>query len=768
MKFKKRIITLAISSMLTPYALAETEELAIEKIIVTAQKRQQNLQEVPIAVTAINGDDLKQAGVVSMSDVSKITPGLTITNTQSEASGITMRGIGSNDFGYSSDQSIPVYLDGVYLGSGATALGDLNDIAQVEVLKGPQGTLFGRNAVGGAVNITTNKPTSSTEANVTLGLGNYDLRTVKGMFNVPIIDDELMFRITGGIRDRDGWQYNQATDVTDGYAQDRWNVRAKLLWTPNDDLNVELTYDKNQQKDHSGYANIRGGFIADQLAEFGLLSPATTDLSGTKANNNNAFLAIDDSDPNNPFPIFEGPMGESIDFGLNRTIQGTALKIDYNLSNNLTFSSITSHRSLKSGISEDTDGSEYLILNVKSFIDSDEYTQEFRLSGKSNSLDWFVGVNAYRSELTGRVDDSFGAIFVGQNFNETAIVDAETTSYALFSDVIWSLTDETNVTVGVRASYDDKNQQIKNPQDFGILFASPNQFLNENNIPDPSIANNDESWNNVSPRLVIDHTLNDSTLLYAGVSLGYKSGGFNSFPTVDIDPSSPTFGFVPYGSTKPFDEEKITNYEFGIKSILLDNRLKFNASFYYYDFTDLQFLLSDNATQKADNVGSADGKGIDIDTMYLLTEDLTVTASIAWLDASYGESIVDEDGNVIISKGQALSFSPDITATLSLDHYLDLADLGVLRTNISYTYTDEQYLNSQTTNNIYLDDSKSLVNARISYISPEEEWEISAWITNLTDENNIELIGTVTDDFGFIPASRSEPRMFGLEISYFY
>jgi len=769
MKFSKTGIALAISSIIsTTIVHAETDELAIEKIIVTAQKRQQNLQEVPITVTALNSDDLRQAGVVSISDVANISPGLHISNTQAEDTSISMRGIGSNDFGFSSDESIPIYLDGVYLGSSISSIGDLIDIDQIEVLKGPQGTLFGRNAVGGAVNITTARPTSDIEANVTLGIGDYNLQTIKGMFNVPLVDDELMLRITGGMRNRDGWQYNESTNKTDGYAQDRWNTRAKLLWTPNDRLDMQLTLDANEEKDNAGYGNVAGGFLAEQLDEYGLLSSATKDVTGTTANNGNAFLAIDYTDPENPFPIFDGPDGEPIDFGLNRKTHGTALKVDFDISNTLTLSSISSYRSLESAISEDADGSEYLVLNIRSYLDSTEYNQEFRLSGQSTKLDWFVGISAFKSEVEGRVDDSFGAIIIGDNFDETAIVDAETLSYALFGDAIWSMTPTTNLTFGVRVSYDEKSQKIKNPQEFGLLFASPFQFLDERGMSDPSLAESEKTWNNVSPRLVVDHNLNDNTLIFAGISQGYKSGGFNSFPTVDINPYSPTFGFVPYGSTAPFDEEKVTNYEAGIKSIFLDDRLKFNASVYYYDFTDLQFLVNEGAIVKAVNAGSAKGNGIDIDTLYLLTENLTISANIAWLDASYGEDVVDSEGVLLVSKGQELAYSPNISANLSLDHYLALGGMGELRTNLNYTYTSEQYHSGSSNDKIYLEEANALLNARISFISAEESWQVSAWATNLTDEDTIESIGNVTDDFGFIPTRRGEPRMFGVEFSYFY
>ncbi len=770
MNLTKTVIGLAVSTALASPSVyaAEQDDLAIERIVVTAQKRQQNLQEVPISVSALNSEDLKQANAVSLSNVASIVPGLNISNPQAEETSITMRGIGSNDFGFSSDQSIPIYLDGVYLGSGIGAISDLTDIAQIEVLKGPQGTLFGRNAVGGAVNITTAKPTSDFETSASVGRGNYNLNTLQGMINAPLIDDELSLRMTAGIRKRDGWQYNEALDKDDGYEQDRWNTRGKLRWTPSEQLDVEFTFDANEENDHVGYSNIVGGFVADTLDAYQLLSPSAKDISGTTSNNNNAYLGFDFSDPENPFPLFDGPMGNAVDFRLNRKSQGSALKVNWDISDSLRFSSISSYRTFESNISEDSDGSEFLVLNVRSFLDSKEFNQEFRISGKSETLDWFVGVNAFKSDVEGKVVDSFGAIVTGEAFDETAIVDADTTSYALFGDAIWSITDKTNVTFGVRASYDEKSQQIKNPQEFGLLFASPYQFLGQDGQPDPSLANNDKSWNDISPRVVIDHKVSSDVLLFAGISQGYKSGGFNSFPTVDINPESATFGFVPYGSTAPFDEEKITNYEAGVKSISLDSRLKLNASVFYYDFTDLQFLVNQGAAVMAVNAGSADGKGLDLEVQYLLTENLTLNLNSTWLDASYGEDVNDSYGTAIVNEGQKLAYSPNLSANFSIDHYLELGELGELRTHLNYAYTGEQYHSGSSNDAIYQEQSKELLNARLSFISAEQTWQVSAWASNLTNEETLESIGGVTDDFGFIPARRGEPRMFGVEFSYFY
>ncbi|MBB6521371.1 TonB-dependent receptor [Pseudoteredinibacter isoporae] len=736
---------------------ANAQTAALEEVIVTAQKRDQSLQDVPIAVSALSSDYIQQTGAVSLSDISKNSPGLRISDTQSESISISLRGIGSNDFGYSSDESIPVYLDGVYMGEGAAIIGDLMDIAQIEILKGPQGTLFGRNAVGGAVNVTSSRPTDEPEAALHSGFGNYDLRTVKGMLNLPLLEDTLVLRINASKRDRDGWQRNVTTGKRDGFEQDRWNSRAKLLWTPSDNLEVELSSDWQRQQDHSGYSN-----LIFTLFPSALFAPESLDITSKAAAAGDAYFDLEGN--------LDGPEGEPVDHRLHRKIRGNALKVVWDLSDELTLTSISSYREIKSRIAEDSDGSEYQVFNVRSFLDNEEYSQELRLNGSSEKLDWFVGLSAYREDVDGSVIDSFGAI-VGGPFTEHSRVTAKTESYALFGDAIWRLNDSSNITFGARYSYDAKSQDIKNT-DIGFIFPSPEQFIGANGQVNTALASSHQSWNDLSLRLVADHRLDENTMVFAGISQGYKSGGFNSFPTVDLSGSTLIPGTaipaVPFGSTAPFDEEKIINYEAGIKSTLLDQRLRLNASVFYYDFTDLQFLINDAVSVIARNAGKANGKGIDLESSYLLNDALTISANLSWLDAEYGEDVRNTDGSLIVRKGQELAESPGFSGTISLDYRLALASAGDLRAHLNYSYIGERTHSSESLSDIYREKAYGLLSARLSFTSSNQKWEVAAWGKNLNDKTFIECFCGLSDEFGFIPARRGEPRSYGLEVNYYH
>ncbi len=736
---------------------ANAKTAALEEVIVTAQKRDQSLQDVPIAVSALSSDYLQQTGAVSLSDISKNSPGLRISDTQSESISISLRGIGSNDFGYSSDESIPVYLDGVYMGEGAAIVGDLMDIAQIEILKGPQGTLFGRNGVGGAVNVTSSQASNEFEAALHSGFGNHNLRTVKGLFNLPLIEDTLMLRVNTSSRDRDGWQRNLTTGKRDGFEQDRWNSRAKLLWTPTDYLEVELSSDWQRQQDHSGYSN-----LVFTLFPSALFTPESLDISSKAAAVGDAYF---DQEAN-----LDGPAGESVDHRLNRKIRGNALKVVWDLADDLTLTSISSYREIKSQISEDSDGSEYQIFNVRSFLDNEEYSQELRLNGSTERLDWFIGLSAYRADVDGSVIDSFGAI-IGGPFSERSRVTAKTESYALFGDAIWAINDTSNITFGARYSYDAKSQDIQNT-DIGFIFPSPEQFIGEDGQVNPSLASTHQNWSDISLRLVADHRLNDNTMFFAGISQGYKSGGFNSFPTVDLSGSTLIPGTaipaVPFGSTAPFDEEKITNYEAGIKSTLLDQRLRLNASVFYYDFTDLQFLINDAVSVIAHNAGKATGRGIDVESSYVLNDSFSINANLSWLDAKYGEDVRNSDGSLLVRKGQELAESPGFSGNVSLDYKLPLVSAGELRAHLNYSYIGERTHSSESLSSIYREKAYGLLSARLSFTSSDEKWEVAAWGKNLTDKTFIECFCGLSDEFGFISARRGEPRTYGLEVNYYH
>ena len=510
----------------------EKEDSIIEFIEVTAQKRHQSEQEIPLALSVIDSEVLKQSSARTLADVSLLIPGLHISTSQTIDTDIALRGISSNDFGLSTDESIPIYLDGIYLGDGLNMLGELLDIDRIEILKGPQGTLFGRNAVGGAINIISKQPINDTRGQIKFGLGNYNSRDISGVINTPMIDEKLFLRLSGSIVRRDGWQQNllqSRENSTNGFEKNRAALRGQLIWRTNNNVTVELNSDWYRDKGTTGRFNAVGGNLFNLLQQIGAISAATSNIENTQTNNGDQFFAFDSSNPLQPIPIFSGPSGEPVDHRINRTIFGTSLKVKWDISDNLQLTSASGFRRQASSTSEDNDGSEYLFVNVTGQVNNKEYSQEIRLNGKHGTLDWFIGLYAYHFDVEGGVEDDFGALLLGFPFSESAHVKAETDSAALFADAIWSINHNSNLTLGARLSYDQKTQQMQNPQPFGLLFASPGQFLGADGAPDPTLATGKKSWRDFSPRIALDHRIFSDVMVFGAISQGYKSGGFNSF-----------------------------------------------------------------------------------------------------------------------------------------------------------------------------------------------------------------------------------------------
>lgn len=742
---------LALAAIMAHPAAAQTnttqngESSALDEIVVTAQKRDQSLQDVPVAVTAIGADAIRQSNVKTLSDLAQIAPGLSITNTQSEQTEIALRGVTTNDFGFAVEQSIPIYLDGVYLGSSAYMLSELGDIQRVEVLKGPQGTLFGRNAAGGVVSVTTAPATNQLEGRLGLGWGNYNLRTASGIINLPIAEDKLRARVFVAARWRDGWQRNVETDRRNGYAQERFLARGKLNWTPSDVVKLDLSADYMSVKDHLGFSYLLS-------SEF--LSP---DLFNPEASN---FRSRDAS--SGTLDVQTGlPQEPAISNRIDNENYGFSAKLTWDLSDTVGFESLTSYRHNQYYLEDDPDGTEYLLLVVRSFSEAKEFSQEFKFNGNLGAIDWLLGGSIYSQRTRNFVDDSFPTFLLGEDaagttIRERNVVNTRATSFGLFGDAIWSATDRLNVTLGIRGSWDKKTQIIRTPnQDtaglgFNLIFPSIEQLSDENGNPAPQLANQRKSFSAVTGRFVVDYKVGDDAIVFANFSQGYKSGGFNSFAVVD---SGAFFPLATPGQLTPFNDERVTNIEVGIKSEWLGGRLRINASAFRYVWEDLQIQVSQGTALFTINAGKAVGKGLDLETTFKASNRLSLGANVSILDANFVE---DVPGAGIVN-GEDLTFSPRFVSSLNADYRIPLGQSGELRANLNFSHRDSQKLTAVTKASAY-----SLLGGRLAWTSTNEQWEVALWGRNITNEVFLES-ATEFDTLGFRAVRRNEPRTFGID-----
>ncbi|GAB3090915.1 TonB-dependent receptor [Aestuariicella hydrocarbonica] len=742
------VLSAAVSGVAQAQPATESA-YTIEELVVTAQKREQSLQEVPIALSAFGSDAVKQLGASDFTGLTSATPGFSVSGGSGAFPSPYIRGIGSNVTSVGSDPSIGVYIDGVYAARKGGALSDLLDIERVEVLKGPQGTLFGRNSIGGAISIITAKPQNELSGMLGAEVGNYNNRAVKGMVNVPLIDETLLLRASGSVRKRDGWQEN-TMGGPDGDDRDRASGRVKLAWLPSDTVEVEFSSSWNRTDEVATYAEsvLASAPVSD-------LTPITDDEKAVNGNLN-PFTGMPDAAPN--VPIFE------------RTMRSHALNVNWDMTDDLTFTSLTAFRTYETSAAREYDGSEYFIANNEiSTETNDTLSQEFRLNGISDKADWFVGVSA--SKETADMRWIIGLMdFLGANggnpFYEDSFVTAETESYAIYGDYTWHATDKLNITLGARYSYDDKSINYDNPLQvngaaglggYGIIMPIPGQFLDADGNPNNTQLS--DNWSDFSPRVVVDYFVGDDAMVYASLTRGYKSGGFNTYPSVVQDFTSANFLMVLPEALESVDPETTVNLELGVKSSWMDERLVVNASVFAMEYDDLQVQVVNGQTVQLANAGKAISKGVETDVQFHVTPNLKLMLNAAWMDAEYDEF---ERGGIDYA-GTPLRFSPKWTGSLGVDYSRPIADLGELRMFANYSYKDSHLL-SET----YEEGSYSLLNARVTFYSEGGAWEASLFGNNLTDESYLFNYVETVASFGFTSANRNEPRTYGAEFTYHF
>jgi iron complex outermembrane receptor protein len=657
-------------------------------IVVTAQKRAQRAQDVPIALTAFGGEAIEQLGALDFADLADVTPGLAVTGGSDAFARTYIRGIGTNDTGIGAEPSVGVYVDGVYAARIGGALTDLVDIDRVEVLKGPQGTLFGRNSIAGAISVITNKPEDYINGMIGVEYASFDTVRVRGMINVPIAGDKFILRASGSYMKSDGWQRNIINNGP-GDTRDRYTVMLKALVRPADNVEVTLSSMFSSADEVTLYAdNLVAappfGTSADPLTKITtdrLTVNGGVDIFGNPANNIAPTI-----------PVF------------NRDLQQHSLNLEWEISPSLTLTSLTAYRAFDTSSARDYDGTQFYVgANEGSRDRNETFSQEIRLSGTSDALDWFIG-GSYADERN-RLDFTiglfdFGPFLLGTRINggrpffEVGKSEAGMESYAAFGDAIWHVNDQFNVTFGARWSHDQKYIQFQNPNNipgvtgavglggFGFVQATAAQFVNANGVSDPSQQRREGSWSDFSPRLVVDYKINPDVMIYAGVTRGYKSGGFNSTPSPITTPGSPLFLRVTPAQTDPVRPETATNFEGGIKAHLFDRMLTLNLSAFYVNFKDLQVQQVVGTVNQITNAGKASNRGIEFDLRLEPVEGLALMANGTWMDARYDRYF---RGAVDLS-GSPLIFSPDFAGSVAASYTLDLGGAGNLELYGNYAY----------------------------------------------------------------------------------
>ena len=717
-----RIKPLVSAIALATYGANAIAQGVLEEVIVTAQKRAENIQEVPISITAFSGEFLEENGIQRVSQVAHITPNFSIAgSTQPSNSRIQIRGIGAAG-NNAIEPSVGVFIDGVYYPRPGSTIGLLKDISSFEVLRGPQGTLFGRNTVAGAMNITTRNPSQETEGAIELGYGAYDLYEVGGSFNAAL-SDSVAGRIAFMYADRDGYGDNLLTGEEYG-ARDDLVVRGKLQFEVSDQLSVLVTADHakiNAEGIGSEVLNATSNpvFEARNAALYGA-SPVTDDSYDWKVNQ----VVNDDHEDEQ---------------------SGVSVDINYEFANGTQLRSITAARTWEATYTDgDVNIARELIPGTTDY-DNETLSQELQLTSPGGeTVDWLAGVYYYEEEydidlvrdageafcaptIAAIAGPQFGAICLAgpQEGATTNAFTQELESLAVFGQATWNVNDALSTTLGLRWTDDEKDGDyvaVVNNLAAGLFAANENAVGMERNDSKTTWFGN-VSWN-----------ASDDLMLFATASTGYKSGGFNS----------QSGGSVPLGDRRIFSPEETTNYELGVKSTLLDGTMTANATLYRMDIDDFQDRAFDGLSFVVLNAGEVRQQGIEVDINWVPIEPLRIVAGMGYLDSEYLSFRTAPGlpgGPPQDLTGERRNFSPEWQTSLTADWTQPLGNGLQWFVGTSWSWLDEQNVGTSSNNDPQaMQDAYSIVNARLGLRSAAGDWEIALFGNNLTEEDFCQTI----------------------------
>jgi iron complex outermembrane recepter protein len=788
-----RVIALALAPLaglaVSHSALAQQAEppasgdaVALEEIVVTARRTEERLQDTPIAVTALSAEALAERSITDLAGVANFAPNITFKGGGNSAGGsntqVFIRGIGQDDFLPTADPGVGIYVDGVYLGRSVGGLLKAADIEQVEVLRGPQGTLFGRNTIGGAINVRTLAPNRVEFGGAAqVVAGNDSLYGFNGHLSGPF-SDKAAGLISVAVRQRDGFGSSTAAPSIDFSDEDWYLVRGKLAFDPSESLQLEFAADYYKQDQVNQAVMTYAVRCAD--GSFGgcpnipntplpNLSPTGlpflyNSFIGAPTNRpfTNALLGnIDD-----PYVgTATGPAEDSAD------VYGASFTVDWEISDRLNFKSITAYRELDAHFSGDNDGASVVIAFTDDIFTQDQFSQEFQLSFDTERVRGIVGAYFFQEEardvnsaiitpgLYGALEglpvnlpapnnpmgapvpcalQTFAPIpgtpfrapppgfglgcsrnIANLGLDNELFIDGtiNVDNFALFGQASWTLNDRTSVTTGLRYTYEKKEIDY-----FQQRLAASAAL----GVPVFSVAPTtaDENWDNLSPRLGIEFKPSTDQLLYASYARGFKSGTFNGR-------STSTQGVA------PVNPETVDQIELGWKSELANRRVRLNAALFYSDYQDIQLqsVVQDPQLGLLINLINA-GKGEVYGAEFELTARPTAQFDLGFTAGYTKSEVSDIDAATALAtgvqNGNVLKKSPELNFSASAQYTVPLPS-GSLKLRADYSWVDDQF-HDAANNEITREDSYGLLNARIAYLTASEAFEIAAYGNNVTDE----------------------------------
>jgi iron complex outermembrane receptor protein len=758
---------------------AQADPLALEEVVVTATKRAESIQEVPMSVTAFTSEFFKDSGVSNLEGLDNYTPSLKITpGTDSNSTSIRIRGIGSVGTNVGIDPSVGTFIDGVYQGRAGMSIGDLIDIERIEILRGPQGTLYGKNTAAGAISIITKAPSpESFESEVELKYNTDERAEIHAMANFPLGDTGHAVRLTGYAIDGDHlyentWEGENGGDLNDA---NKWGVKSRVLFDgeTNPDISLgefllSVDYMKEDTDccalatiEYEGLSTLNTPSLntpsAEISEELGLNDLGQPILQWNSFEDSEGYLPprADPFDDDNYW--LDGDIFNKVDIG------GVALEWNKDLDNDNTLTFINAWRHYESDSAYDGDFTAYDSVLGSQDIDFDQYSSEFRITSPGGeTFDYQAGLYAFYSEM-----DSVGTfvqseslvnnidvagVNLGVFFPEGSLNTDEntykTTSYAAFGQLIWNITDDFSATFGLRYTYERKER------DGSQLTEGTNPAFDDGNgspidippVAGPNIfydeSRNDDDW---SPTLIGRYFITPDIMTYASISRGFKSGGFNQRREVE-------------GRNGEFDPEESTNYEIGWKASTEDRRLQFNGTFYFTNYDDFQAQAFDGNNLTVTNAGSMESYGSELEAVFVPIADMMAGTAIGYNKAEYqdfdnGQCTIEQSftyyyvdleaqggvpGTAVPPcvqdlAGEPIDNAPEWTVSSFVQYERDLTSNLFGKVRVEHNFIDEFFLD-QDLDPILSNDSVHLLNLRFTLSNMNQTWEAAIWGNNILDE----------------------------------
>lgn len=734
---------------------------ALEEIVVTARKREENVQDVPISISAFSGDQLESLGVEDLSDVARISPNLQFDGTaavsgSSVASTIFIRGIGQTDFTLNSDPGVGVYLDGVYIARSVGGLLDLVDIQGVEVLRGPQGTLFGKNTIGGALNITTRRPTAEQTGYVDVQFGNFSRRNIKAGVDAAL-SDNVLARISVALLDQEGYQDRLLQPGTEELGNiNRSVARGRLIWTPNDRFEADFSFDYSRGREQSvpqSVLVIEPTTGAPFLPAAAGVIPGTTPqlrpgFEGQFAGGDLLSGSFITGDPRITF--YAGPSRSDFD------IFGGAATLTFDVGN-ITVRSITAYRDIDSNFARDSLSSPFLVADTTDDYVQEQFSQEIQLAGDLPNGNYVAGIFYLSEEGT---NSNLVATSIG-DLGSGGSVDNE--SWAIFAQANFDLTDRLGATLGLRFTDETKG--------FSPGFNGGSQLFRTNanglalGLPPTVPLIIDGDYEAVSDKTdvtaAIKYNLTNDFMAYGSYSTGFKAGGFSQ--RIGPGPGIPAPDFRP---------EEVSVFELGFKWLGLDGRLRLNGAVFMTDYEDLQITpIFEGIGPVTRNAGEAEIRGLELEWAYAPSEQWDFSGGIGLLDTEY-TSLTPEsqvnlnlDGSPILTLDTELAKSPDLSVNAALVRYWSTSNGGTISAQVDWSFTSDMF--NDVLNAVELQrDDLHLIGAAITYTSPGDKWTVALRSVNLTDEEYI-IAGNAeryAGNIGYTQGTFARPREYWVSI----